>query len=232
MNPRRRRTHDRPRRRDLDRPPCVDQRLRLARSRPADDDRGRLLVEGAQQQHLSCVGYGARGSSYRSSPSSQMATSPSCWTGAKAAARVPTTIGTRPGSRPGRRGSGPPGRGRQSTSRGTRRRARPSARRRGGRRRERPGTHSRLPRPEAAVAALQPPAGGQVDARGGASTVPRSPARGEPPRRPALRSPGPTPAPGRPRCERQRRRARAAPASTRACRGGTASRSTSARVPA
>ena len=37
-------------------------------------------------------GYGARGSACRSSPSSQIATRPRSWTGAKAAARVPTTI--------------------------------------------------------------------------------------------------------------------------------------------
>ena len=37
-------------------------------------------------------GYGARGSACRSSPSSQTATRPRSWTGAKAAARVPTTI--------------------------------------------------------------------------------------------------------------------------------------------
>ena len=37
-------------------------------------------------------GYGARGSAWRSSPSSQIATSPRSCTGANAAARVPTTI--------------------------------------------------------------------------------------------------------------------------------------------
>ena len=41
-------------------------------------------------------GYGARGSSCRSSPSSQIATSPSSCTGANMAARVPITIRTAP----------------------------------------------------------------------------------------------------------------------------------------
>ena len=41
-------------------------------------------------------GYGARGSSWRSSPSSQIATSPRSLTGANAAARVPITILTAP----------------------------------------------------------------------------------------------------------------------------------------
>ena len=174
-----------------------------------------------------------------SSPSSQIATRPRSRTGAKAAARVPThDLDLTPRRPPGRRGSARPGRGRPSG-----RRTRPGPSRVGQRRRRRGRTSCASGTQMQAAAPGRQRGGG---CRGHAVKCPVGTGRRRPdrPRGLALRRAGVEeglaadvrrPGLGQ-RVERlgraRPRRPCGSSASTRAWRGGTASRSTSASVPA
>lgn len=68
----------------------------LGGARDPGHEQGRAVAVGAGHGHVAGVRVGARGSAWESSPSSHTAISPGSATGAKAAARVPTTIRTPP----------------------------------------------------------------------------------------------------------------------------------------
>ena len=215
--------------------PVRDEVVGLDRAREPADAARPLPSRSARSSSVSRVcGYGARGSACRSSPSSQIATSPRSCTGANAAARVPTT------TRRGAAGDGQevavaPGRARRRAVRATcwpvAEHARSARRRRGrrpwrrARRAGRRGPSRRTsPRPRGRAASASPcPAGS-----------PRPPAATPPSASRRRNAPAcgcsPHAAGRRVRVVRPGSAAGTGSAAARwpACRGGTASRSTSA----